>query len=114
MIKEHWDSQQGRDRATSGCNIFFLIGPILFLYYEESLNPNIIKFEFQTTLKFLLYVPVHMPVRQLGSTYLCTAKLSLCTVRIIGTLEYLGFIVLILLKTVPSNISCKKQATYFW
>ena len=32
-----WDSQQGRDRATSGRNNFFLIGPILFLYYEESL-----------------------------------------------------------------------------
>ena len=32
-----WDSQQGRDRAMSGRNNFFLIGPILFLYYEESL-----------------------------------------------------------------------------
>ena len=34
----NWDSQQGRDRATLGRNKkFFLIGPILFLYYEESL-----------------------------------------------------------------------------
>ena len=29
-----WDSQQGRDRATSGHNNKKLIGPILFLYYE--------------------------------------------------------------------------------
>ena len=30
----NWDSQQGRDRATSGCNNNKIsIGPILFLYY---------------------------------------------------------------------------------
>ena len=44
-----WDSQQGRDRATSGCNSFFLIGPILFLYYEKSmassnLNSKLLRF----------------------------------------------------------------------
>ena len=33
---------QGRDKATSGCNIFFLIGPILFLYYKESLVSSIL------------------------------------------------------------------------
>ena len=33
----NWDSQQGRDFATSGCNKKKLMGPILFLYYEESL-----------------------------------------------------------------------------
>ena len=31
------DSQQGRDLETSGCNKKNLIGPILFLYHEESL-----------------------------------------------------------------------------
>ena len=43
------DSQQGRDRATSERNKFFLIGPILFLYYEESLvssnlNSDLLRF----------------------------------------------------------------------
>ena len=37
------------------------------------------------TLKFLLYVPVLMPVRQY---ILCTAKTAQCSVRIIGALEY--------------------------
>ena len=32
-----WDSQQGRNLATSGRNKKNSIGPILFLYYEESL-----------------------------------------------------------------------------
>ena len=32
-----WDSQKGRDRATSGRNKQNSIGPILFLYYKESL-----------------------------------------------------------------------------
>ena len=33
----NWDSQQGRDLATSGRNKKKSIGPILFLCYEESL-----------------------------------------------------------------------------
>ena len=33
----NWNSQQGRDLATSGWNKKKSIGPILFLYYEESL-----------------------------------------------------------------------------
>ena len=37
------------------------------------------------TLKFLLYVPVFMPVQQY---ILCTAKTAQCSVRIIGALEY--------------------------
>ena len=44
-----WESQQNRDRATSGCNKKNLIRPILFLYYEESLvssnlNSNLLRF----------------------------------------------------------------------
>ena len=39
------------------------------------------------TLKFLLYVPVRMPVRQY---ILCTAKTAQIQVRIIGALEYLS------------------------
>ena len=35
--KLNWDSQQGRDLATSGRNKKNSIGPILFLFYEESL-----------------------------------------------------------------------------
>ena len=33
----NWDSQQGRDLTRSGHNKKKSIGPILFLYYEESL-----------------------------------------------------------------------------
>ena len=33
LVQLNWDSQQGRDRM----QYFFLIGPILFLYHEESL-----------------------------------------------------------------------------
>ena len=58
-----WDSQQGRDRATSGRNKKNFNGPILFLYYEESLvssNLNSKLFRF------------HCVVRpNLGSCYFC-------------------------------------------
>ena len=37
LEKLNWDSQQGRNLATSGGNKKISIGPILFLYYEESL-----------------------------------------------------------------------------
>ena len=36
LAKLNWDSQLGRDIAMSGCNKK-IIGPILFLYYKESL-----------------------------------------------------------------------------
>ena len=43
------EKQHGRDKATLGRNKFFLIGPILFLHYEESLvssnlNSKLIQF----------------------------------------------------------------------
>ena len=37
LDKLNWDSQKGRDLATSGGNNKISIRPILFLYYEESL-----------------------------------------------------------------------------
>ena len=37
LVQLNWDSQQGRDRM----QYFFLIGPILFLYHEESLYNQI-------------------------------------------------------------------------
>ena len=37
LEKLNWDSQQGRDLATSGRNKKNSIGPTFFLYYEESL-----------------------------------------------------------------------------
>ena len=58
--------------------------------YIHSWNGNVyvrLRFFFSiSTLKFLLYVPVRMPVRQY---ILCTAKTAQCPVRIIGALEYL-------------------------
>ena len=52
----NWDSQQGRDIATSGSNIFFSIRPILFLYYEKSLvssNLNSKLFSFHCVRPYL-------------------------------------------------------------
>ena len=63
LEKLTWDSQQCRERTTSGCNKKKIsIMPIFFLYYEESLvssnfNSSLLRFHFaRPRVKYLLTV----------------------------------------------------------
>ena len=75
----NWDSQQGRDRATSWCNRFFLIWPILFLYYEESLVSSNLNTKLCTYFGFIVsdLIYIHstysgLHIRQLIISYTAT------------------------------------------
>ena len=63
------------------------------------------------TLKCLLYVPVRMPVLQY---MLCTVKLALRTVRIIGALEYYILAITELLEVTPNHRILPWLATITW
>ena len=68
LVFLNYDSQQDRDRATSGCNKKNLIGPILFLYDKESLvlsnlNSNLLRFHCvrPTVHTYYVYIMNHIP-----------------------------------------------------
>ena len=64
-----------------------------FLLYKAQISSNGFicsigkRLEKENTQKCLSYVPVRIPVQQ---NMLCTAELTLRTVRMIGTLEHIG------------------------
>ena len=58
LLQLNWDSQQGRDRETSGHKIFFLIGPILFLYIMRKVWYHQILI--QNYLDFIVLILVYM------------------------------------------------------
>ena len=67
----NWDSQQGRDLATSGRNKKNSIRPILFIYYEESLvssnlNSKLLRFHCahpNLHISLLKTTPMHLNMK---------------------------------------------------
>ena len=79
--KLNWDSQQGRDLATSGGNKKISIGPILFLYYEESLVSSNLNLNLLVLILMYVLFSIYINKNHLSSFWISGAPLYDSTMK---------------------------------